>query len=270
MTGKKRCEDWGLSSSTCPRQTTGTLRSLLRILAFPNSYFFLCPSVMAGGTSRLGWKAFLFSLQIATCVVDSSPSLSWYWGMSQNPGLFIFHVMCTLIGTLHRRDFLRKHWFSLLTTLLQTHFSPFLFPFCHRYDSFFYSFFFSFFPFFPGHEPIAWIFSNLCSGTRWNLISEAEQEKKSSTWGELWLMQKLKWWSRSCYYEDPEVFRDLLVERQKLELFSLERLLHIGARWGLCSAELCACLLSPFHASSTAAGLRARMKAACSEFKADQ
>lgn len=43
--------------------------------------------------------------------------------MSQNPGLFIFHIMRTLIGTLHPRDFLRKHQFGLLTILLQTHFS---------------------------------------------------------------------------------------------------------------------------------------------------
>lgn len=31
--------------------------------------------------------------------------------------------MCTLIGTLHPRDFLRKHQFGLLTILVQTHFS---------------------------------------------------------------------------------------------------------------------------------------------------
>lgn len=183
MTGKKRCEDWGLSSSTCPRQTTGTLRSLLRILAFPNSYFFLCPSVMAGGTSWSGWKAFLFSLQIAACAVDSSPSLSWYWGMSQNPGLFIFHIMCTLIGTLHRRDFLRKHWFSLLTTLLQTHFSPFLFPFCHRYDSFFYSFFFFLFShFFQDMNPLP-EFSQISALGHGEILSLRQSRKRKVVHG---------------------------------------------------------------------------------------
>lgn len=88
----------------------------------------------------------------------------------------------------------------------------------------------------------------------WNLISEAEWERKSSTWGEIWLMQKLKWWSRRCYYEDPEVFKDLLVERQKPGLFSLERLLHIealSAGWdlGRLVSSLLACSVSSMSAA---------------------
>lgn len=79
-------------------------------LGISDLYFFLCPSAMAGGTSsRWKYKAFLFPPQIATCVASSSSSLSLYWGTSLNSGLFIFHIMCTLIGTLHPRDFLRKH-----------------------------------------------------------------------------------------------------------------------------------------------------------------
>lgn len=107
----------------------------------------------------------------------------------------------------------------------------------------------------------------------WHLITEAEWERKSSTWGELWLMQKLKWWSRCCYYKDPEVYKDLLVERQKPGLFSLERLLHIEALsvgLGLQAGELSACLLSAFHVGSNAAELRAWLEVARSRVKADQ
>lgn len=113
----------GLSSGRCPGQTTSTLGLRLCIWAFPDLYFFLRASAMAGGTSRWSWKAFLFPLQIATCVADSSSSVGLYWGMSQNPGLFIFHIVCTLISALHPRDFLRKHQFGLLTIWLQFRFS---------------------------------------------------------------------------------------------------------------------------------------------------
>lgn len=83
--------------------------------------------------------------------------------------------------------------------------------------------------------------SQIAALGRWNLISEAERERKSGTWGELWLMQELIWWSRRSYYEDPEVFKDLLVERQKPGLFSLERLLlmeALSAGWGSGTGEL--------------------------------
>lgn len=82
--------------------------------------------------AQFKWKASLFPPEIAACLANSSSSLALHWGVSQSPGLFIFHIMCTLIGALQPRNFLRKHRFGLLTILLQTHFAPFLFPLCHR------------------------------------------------------------------------------------------------------------------------------------------
>lgn len=125
------CKDPGLSSGMWPGQTPGTLFLHLHFLALPNLYYFLCPS--AGWRHiQFKWKASLFPLEIAACVAYSSSSLGLHWGMSQSPGLFIFHIMCTLIGALQPRNFLRKHRVGLLTILLQTHFAPFLFPLCHR------------------------------------------------------------------------------------------------------------------------------------------
>lgn len=202
-------------------------------------------------------KGFPFPSSDSCLCSDSSSSLGLCWGMTQTPGLFIFHIVCTLIGALHPRDFLRKHQFGLLTILLQTRFPPPSFSLFVKDKIHFFSWTWIHCLRFlksllwdteilslrqRGKGRVAHV-GNCDSCRNWNDEADATITK-AQRWS------NIHWWKGKNWAVQP---------RQASACRSFERWVRLR------TGELSTCLLRPFHAEP-----RARPEAACSGFKPDQ